>query len=242
MKSKEWLSHLHIRTPIVGLLICSIAESKAHAYEAEQNNRKYTRAALVVNLTLLLSILCEALLSEVFQACIGDIDFFDEDKTDGLKKYLLQRLGRTGWEELNGPLCEALLGVNLATIIGRDITDRLKALSQHRNLIAHGESVERTIVEKFENRHAIKTKEEKFGKEFAFQKLQEAGIIPMTGIQEIGLEDIYSIKTYEYFEAAVVEFATEFSEYLKNKHFNNMVTEPFNKAASLKTARKRHIR
>ena len=103
MKSKEWLSRLHIRRPIVGLLICSIAESKALAYEAEQNNKKYTRAALVVNLTLLLSILCEALLSEVFQECIGDIDFFDEDKTDGLKQFLLQRLGRTGWEELNGP-------------------------------------------------------------------------------------------------------------------------------------------
>ena len=102
------LSRLHIRTPIVGLLIRSIAESKVITYEAEQDNRKSTRTALVVNLTLLLSILCEALLSEVFEECIDDINFFDEDKTDGLKQYLLQRLRRTGWEELNGPLCEAL--------------------------------------------------------------------------------------------------------------------------------------
>ena len=224
------------RMPIVGLLINSIVESKILAYQKNNDNKETARAALVMNLILLLSVLCEALLSEFFIDFIDGIKFSsDYENEEGLQKYLLDRVSRTGWEELSSSLCEALLGEPLKSIIGQDLYNRLNALSQHRNLIAHGEAMYYSLDL---NTHTGKREKEKFEKKgLAFQQLQDAGIIPRTGFgfrSPLSPRDVYSIKTYEYFEVAVVEFATKFLDYIKEKEgalYDD--TSFFQKAANL---------
>jgi hypothetical protein len=150
------------RMPIAGFLISAIVDSKVLTYQKDKDNKESERTALVMNLVLLLSVLCEALLSEFLVVSINDIDLSnDYDNNEGLQKYLLDRASRTGWEELSSSLCEALLGEPLKNIIGQELYNRLNALSQHRNLIAHGEAIHQSFDI---NTHTRKLEKEKFEK------------------------------------------------------------------------------
>ncbi|MBE9109694.1 hypothetical protein IQ273_09735 [Nodosilinea sp. LEGE 07298] len=187
---------IHSRQPITSLILNSIIEIKDVAYEKDKENRAILRASLVANLILMLSILCEATLSEILIDSIESIDIiYDDEKSDRLKAYLLQRLKRSGWEEISGVLCEVLIGETLSKIVGQELNNQLKALFQKRNMIAHGESIERFTCG--DTRKDPKIITEKFsGKSSAFSLLQDAGIIPVKGIHNLSLSDIYSIQMY----------------------------------------------